>query len=176
MRSFLTSGAGHRTPASGQLAASAGRCRAIGTDYALPGLVPVDLAPLRTPLTAAEVDRFRWLQNCFHNLIRFLNLAGHHRRSPSATSRSVCLLTASFPRLTHGLRSHPQQACSPARRGSGRYDAESQLARGAGRFHHPFVHFGAPPQQLVDGFEHAPRSTLLLHASRCGASSADLFA
>jgi len=157
----------------------------IGTDQPANGFTPIDFAPLRAPLTAAEVERFRWLG----------------QRAAAATAETLLELT---PGMTED-----QMAAAVA----GRLIAEAivpsvllmatddrirkykhAVARGAvlERFGMlnlcarkwglaisitRFMHFGRPPQQLIDGFAaSAEVNAKLLHASRSGATSAALFA
>lgn len=158
---------------------------AIGTDHGLPSLVPVDLAPLRKPLTAAEVDRFRWLAEhtaaiTADTLLELEPGITEDQMSANIAQRLIAegmlpsvLLMAVDDRIRKYKHAVSRGAVLE------RYGMLNLCARkwGLAVSITRFVHFGAPPQQLVDGFGAcAEINAKLLHASRSGATSAELFA
>jgi antitoxin VapB len=157
----------------------------IGTDLPLDGFPHVYISPLRSPLTNAEIARFRWLAQ---------NTAGATAEvllelEPGITeeemsglvaqrllSRSILpsvLLTAVDDRI----RKY-KHAVSRGRILE-RYGMLNLCARkwGLAVSITRFVYFGKPPQELVDSFAAcAEINARLLHASRSGATAADLYA
>ena len=140
---------------------------------------------MRTPLTAAEVDRFRWLAEhtasiTSDTLLELEPGITEDQMSASIAQRLLAegiLPSVSLMAVDDRIRKY-KHAVS---RGAvlERYGMLNLCARkwGLAVSITRFVHFGAPPQQLVDGFGAcAEINAKLLHASRCGASSADLFA
>ncbi len=157
----------------------------IGNDHALPGLVPVDLAPLRTPLTAAEVDRFRWLAEHTAAITAdtLLELEpGITEDQMSADIAQRLLAEGILPSvLLMAVDDRIRKYKHAVSRGAilERYGMLNLCARkwGLAVSITRFVHFGAPPQQLVNGFAAcAEINAKLLHASRSGTTSAGLFA
>lgn len=157
----------------------------IGADFALPGLASADLAPLRAPLTTAEVERFRWLA----------------QRTADATAAALLTLkpgmteyemsaAVTAPLITKGILPTVLLMAADDRI----FKYKHAVSRGAVLKHYGmlnlcarkwglavsitrFVHFGPAPQKLVDGFAAcAYVNTRLQHASRSGATSAQLFA
>jgi Xaa-Pro dipeptidase len=158
---------------------------AIGTDHVLPGFIPVDLSPLRTPLTAAEVDRFRWLAEHTASMTAetLLELEpGITEDQMSGKIAQRLLAEEILPSvLLMAVDDRIRKYKHAVSRGAvlERYGMLNLCARkwGLAVSITRFVHFGTPPQQLVDGFAAcAEINAKLLHASRCGATSADLFA
>jgi Xaa-Pro dipeptidase len=157
---------------------------AIGTDQALPGFVSVDLAPLRAPLTSAEVERFRWLAQHItaattEALLELEPGITEDQMAANVARRLIAqgilpsvLLMAVDDRILRYKHAVSRGAVLE------RYGMLNLCARkwGLAASITRFVHFGAAPQQLVDGFAaSAEVNAKLLHASRCGATSADLF-
>lgn len=156
-----------------------------GTDIALPGLVDVDLAPLRAPLTDAEIARFRWIarQTAETTAQTLFEL------EPGITEDQMAALVAERL-ITQGILPTVLLMAADNRirdykhavsRGSilERYGMLNLCARkwGLAVSVTRFVHFGRPPQELVDGFAAcAEINAKLLHASRRGVSSAELYA
>ncbi|HMD22093.1 MAG TPA: M24 family metallopeptidase [Alloacidobacterium sp.] len=158
---------------------------AIGTDHVLPGFIPVDLSPLRTPLTAAEVDRFRWLAEHTASITAetLLELEpGITEDQMSGNIAQRLLAEGILPSvLLMAVDDRIRKYKHAVSRGAvlERYGMLNLCARkwGLAVSITRFVHFGAPPQWLVDGFGAcAEINAKLLHASRSGATSADLFA
>ncbi len=158
---------------------------AIGSDQALSGCVPIDLAPLRAPLTTAEVERFRWLaQNTAEatsdSLFEVQPGMTEDQMAADVARRLIAegiLPTVLLMAVDDRIRKY-KHAVS---RGAvlERYGMLNLCARkwGLAVSITRFVHFGAAPQQLVDGFAaSAEVNAKLLHASRSGSTSADLFA
>jgi antitoxin VapB len=158
---------------------------AIGTDHAYPGFVPVDLAPLRAELTPAEVERFRWLaQHTAATTVETLlelepgnsedqMAAGVAQRLIAEGILPTVLLMATDDRIRKYKHAVSRGAVLD------RYGMLNLCVRkwGLAVSITRYVHFGAPQQQLVDAFAAcAEVNAKLLHASRAGATSADLFA
>lgn len=158
---------------------------AIGADRPMTGFVPVDLAPLRTPLIAAEVARFRWLaeHTAASTAATLLELepgltedqmsAAIAQRLLSEGILPSVLLMAADDRILKYKHAVSRGAVLE------RYGMLNLCARkwGLAVSITRFVHFGAPPQKLIDGFARcAEINAKLLHASRQGAASGDLFA
>lgn len=170
-----------RMPKIRQLAGSG----AIGTDYAAPGFVSVDLAPLRAPLTAAEAARFRWLAKqtaiaTGESLFELEPGITEDQMAGNVAQRLLAedilpsvLLMAADDRIYKYKHAVSRGAVLE------RYGMLNLCARkwGLAVSITRFVHFGPAPQQLVDGFAAcAEINAKLLHASRQNATSAELFA
>lgn len=158
---------------------------AIGTDQALPGFVSIDLSPLRAPLTAAEIERFRWVAQ--HTAEATANLLlelepGVTEYEMSANVAQRLIAEGILPSvLLMAVDDRIRRYKHTVSRGTvlERYGMLNLCARkwGLAVSITRFVHFGPAPQQLVDGFAAcAEVNAKLLHASRSGATSADLFA
>ena len=158
---------------------------AIGTDHVLSGCSAVDLSPLRAPLTAAEVARFRWLsqqtaETTAETLLELEPGTTEDEMSARVAQRLIAkgilptvLLMASDDRIRKYKHAVSRGAVLQ------RYGMLNLCARkwGLAVSITRFVHFGAAPQQLVDGFAaSAEVNAKLLHASRSGVCSAQLFA
>jgi antitoxin VapB len=158
---------------------------AIGTDHLLSGCSAVDLSPLRAPLTAAEVARFRWLsqqtaKTIAETLLELEPGTTEDEMSASVAQRLIAksilptvLLMAADDRIRkykHAVsRSAVLQCYGMLNLCARKWGLAVSITR--------FVHFGAAPQQLVDGFAaSAEVNAKLLHASRSGVCSAQLFA
>lgn len=158
---------------------------AVGTDLALHGLTTVDLAPLRAPLTAGEVDRFRWLAKHTADATADTLLALEPGMTENAMSAEVAaallkqgilptvLLMATDDRIfkyKHAVsRDGVLQYYGMLNLCARKWGLAVSITR--------FVYFGQPPQQLVDGFASCAQvNAKLLHASRNGVTSAQLFA
>jgi len=157
---------------------------AVGADRVVPGFTSVDLAPLRAPLTTAEVERFRWLAErtsaaTAEVLVEIEPGITEDQMAASVVQRLIAegiLPTVLLMAVDERIRKY-KHAVS---RGAvlERYGMLNLCARkwGLAVSITRFVHFGAPPQQLVDAFATcAEVNAKLLHASRSGATSADLF-
>ncbi len=157
----------------------------IGTDEALSGFVPVDLAPLRAPLTPAEVERFRWLaqhtaEATTKTLLELEPGITEDQMAANVAQRLLAegiLPTVLLMAVDDRIRKY-KHAVS---RGAilERYGMLNLCARkwGLAASITRFVHFGAAPQQLVDAFVAcAEVNAKLLHASRAGATAGDLYA
>ncbi|QNI30294.1 M24 family metallopeptidase [Alloacidobacterium dinghuense] len=158
---------------------------AIGTDHGLDGLTPVDMAPLRAPLTAAEVERFRWLAErtaamTAEALAELEPGITEDQMSADVAQRLLAegilptvLLMAADDRIRKYKHAVSRGAVLE------RYGMLNLCARkwGLAVSITRFVHFGAPSQQLTDAFAAcAEVNAKLLHASRSGATSAELYA
>lgn len=158
---------------------------AFGTDHTFPGLIPVDLAPLRAELTSAEVERFRWLaqHTAAATVETLLELepgisedqmaAGVAQRLIAEGILPTVLLMAADDRIRKYKHAVSRGALLE------RYGMLNLCARkwGLAVSITRYLHFGAAPQQLVDAFSAcAEVNARLLHASRAGATSAELFA
>lgn len=158
---------------------------AIGADRPLAGFIPVNLAPMRVPLTPAEVARFRWLAQHAADVTATALLA----LEPGLTEDQMSAAVAQRL-LTEGILPSVLLMAADERiykykhavsRGAvlERYGMLNLCARkwGLAVSITRFVHFGQAPQKLVDGFAAcAEINAKLLHASRQGATSANLFA
>lgn len=158
---------------------------AIGTDRAIDGLTTVDLACLRAPLTASEAARSRWLAQqtaaiTAETLFELEPGVSEYEMSASIAQRLIArgiLPTVLLMAVDDRIRRY-KHAVS---RGAvlEKYGMLNLCARkwGLAVSMTRFVHFGAAPQQLIDGFAAcAEVNAKLLHASRAGVSSAELFA
>ncbi|HYK36920.1 M24 family metallopeptidase [Alloacidobacterium sp.] len=157
---------------------------AIGADRPRAGFSPVDLAPLRAPLTPAEVTRFRWLAEhtadaTATTLLEIepgltedqMSAAVAHRLLAEGLLPTV-LLMAADDRIYKYKHAVSRGAVLE------RYGMLNLCARkwGLAVSITRFVHFGPPPQKLADGFAAcAEINAKLLHASRQGVTSAELF-
>ena len=157
----------------------------IGSDQALPGFIPVDVAPLRVPLTTAEVERFRWLAQhtaaaTTETLLELEPGMTEDQMSASIAQRLIgegILPTVLLMAVDDRIRKY-KHAVS---RGAvlEQYGMLNLCARkwGLAVSITRFIHFGPAPKQLIDGFAAcAEVNAKLLHASRRGVTSADLFA
>lgn len=157
---------------------------AIGTDRALPGFVSVDLAPLRAPLMPTEAERLRWLAQhtaaaTSEALLELEPGVTEDQMAADVARRLVAegiLPSVLLMAVDHRILKY-KHAVS---RGTvlERYGMLNLCARkwGLAISITRFVHFGAAPQQLIDAFAaSAEVNAKLLHASRCGVTSADLF-
>lgn len=157
---------------------------AIGTDRLVPGFTSVDLAPLRAPLTTAEVQRFRWLAErtsavTAESLVETEPGITEDQMAARVAQRLLAegiLPTVLLMAVDDRIRKYKHAIA----RGAvlERYGMVNLCARkwGLAVSITRFVHFGPAPQQLVDGFAAcAEVNAKLLHASRSGASSGDLF-
>lgn len=157
---------------------------AIGADAPLPGLTPVDLAPLRTPLTAGEIARYRWLGRqtadaTTQTLLELKPGITEYEMAAQVAARLIAqgilpsvLLMAVDDRIRKYKHAPSRGAVLD------RYGMLNLCARkwGLSVSITRFVHFGPAPQQLVDGFAAcAEVNAQLLHTSRDGATSAELF-
>jgi antitoxin VapB len=157
----------------------------VGTDMGLPGLHDVNLAALRAPLTAAEVSRFRWLaqRRAETTAVTLFEL------KPGMTENEMAALIAQrliaqgiLPTvLLMATDDRIRKYKHAVSRGGilERYGMLNLCARkwGLAVSITRFVHFGPPPQELVDGFAAcAEINAKLLHASRSGVTSAALYA
>ncbi|WP_158751875.1 Xaa-Pro peptidase family protein [Acidobacterium sp. S8] len=157
---------------------------AIGTDSTAEGLISINLAPLRTPLTAGEIARLHWLaQHTADATITALT-----ELKPGMTEFEMSAAVAA-PLIAQGILPTVLLMAADNRiykykhavsRGAvlDRYGMLNLCARkwGLAVSITRFVHFGPPPQQLVDAFAAcAVVNARLLHASRAGATASELF-
>ena len=158
---------------------------AVGTDYPAPALQPVDIQSLRTPLTAAEVLRFRWLaqEAAKATAETLLSLEPGITEDQMAAMVAERLIAQGITPtvLLMAVDDRIRKYKHAVARGSvlERYGMLNLCARkwGLAVSITRFVHFGTPPQALSDGFAAcALVNAALLHASRSGVSSAELFA
>jgi antitoxin VapB len=156
----------------------------IATDTFFPELSLADLTPLRAPLTAGEIARLRWLASntaeaTAQALFDLKPGMTEDQMSAQLAARLIVqgilptvLLIATDERIL-------KYKHAVARGGVlERYGMLNLCARkwGLAVSLTRFVHFGAPPQQLTDGFAAcASVNAQLLHASRSGATAAQLY-
>jgi len=156
----------------------------IATDRALAGLASVDLAPLRAPFTNSEASRLRWLAQqtaavTAETLFALEPGMTEYEMSAGVAQRLIAkgiLPTVLLMAVDERIRKY-KHAVS---RGAvlERYGMLNLCARkwGLAVSITRFAHFGAAPQQLMDGFAACAQvNAKLLHASRKGVSSAELF-
>src|SRR5271170_905707 len=156
----------------------------IGCDIGEPGLVPVKMAPLRASLTAAEIDRYRWLGHKTSAVIS----AVLQELEPGVTEYemealvadgllcegimpSVLLMAVDDRILTYKHAVARGQALK-------RYGMLNLCSRkwGLAISITRFVHFGEMPAELSARFSSAARANAtLLDATRVGKTSAELF-
>lgn len=157
----------------------------IGTDLPLDSFPIIDLAPLRSPLTSAEISRFRWLaRNTAEATAQtLLDLEpGMTEEEMSALVAQRLLSRGILPSvLLMAVDDRIRKYKHAVTRGGvlERFGMLNLCARkwGLAVSITRFVHFGKPPQELVDGFAAcAEINARLLHASRNGATSAELYA
>jgi len=156
----------------------------VSTDVASPELTLIDLAPLRAPLTEGEVARLRWLSQQTAEITAEALFAlkpgmSEEEMSAQLASRLVAngilptvLLMATDDRIRKYKHAVPRGGVLE------RYGMLNLCARkwGLAVSMTRFVHFGPPPQQLVDGFAACAQvNAQLLHASRSGATAAELY-
>jgi antitoxin VapB len=156
----------------------------IGADTAIPGFEPCNFTPLRTPLLPTEVDRFRQLAaDVAASTTRVLKtytpgitedeMAA--RISADLLARHIAptvLLMGTDERIFRYKHAVPRAGVLK------NYGMLNLCARQHGMVISitRFVHFGAMPATLAANFEKAARiNAELLHASRAGATSADLY-
>jgi Xaa-Pro dipeptidase len=157
----------------------------IGVDLPLNGYSEADLAPLRSPLTSAEIARFRWLARNTAELTAqtILDLEpGMTEEEMSALVAQRLLSRSILPSvLLMAVDDRIRKYKHAVTRGGvlERFGMLNLCARkwGLAVSITRFVHFGKPPQEMVDGFGAcAEINARLLHASRNGATSAQLYA
>jgi Xaa-Pro dipeptidase len=156
----------------------------IGCDIAEPGFVTVKMAPLRASLTAAEIDRYRWLGRKTSAVIS----AVLQELEPGVTEYemealvadgllcegimpSVLLMAVDDRILTYKHAVARGQALK-------RYGMLNLCSRkwGLAISITRFVHFGELPAELSAGFASSARvNAALLDSSRVGKTSAELF-
>ncbi len=156
----------------------------LGSDSPLPGLHPLDLAPLRTPLLPPETARFRVLgaaaAEAVTDVLRCLKPGVSEHEMESWMAERL-LSRGIFPSvLLMGVDDRILRYKHAAARGARleRFGMLNLCARRWGLVVSltRFVHFGPMPPALVEGFDAAARvNAALLHATRAGATSAGLF-
>jgi len=156
----------------------------IGSDIAEPGLVPVHLGSLRASLTAAEVERYRWLGRKTADVTS----AVLKELEPGVTEYEMEALVADGLLCEGILPSvllmavddrilNYKHAVARGQRLE-RYGMLNLCARkwGLAISITRFVHFGKLPDDIAARFDSAARvNTALLDATRVGATSAQLF-
>jgi Xaa-Pro dipeptidase len=157
----------------------------IGSDIGTPGTTQVDISPLRAPLLAPEIDRFRSLGrdtadatvSVLESLepgITEYEMAA--RTSAALLSRGISptvLLMGTDDRIRKYKHAVPHDGILD------RYGMVNLCARKWGLVVSitRFVHFGPLPQDLSAAFSHAAQiNSALLHATRPGATSAAIYA
>lgn len=157
----------------------------IASDTSLPGLTLTDLAPLYAPLTDGETARLRWLaartaETTAQVLLELKPGMTEDDMSAMVAARLIAqgilptvLLMATDDRIFKYKHAVSRSAVLK------RYGMLNLCARkwGLAVSTTRFVHFGPPPQQLVDAFAACAKvNAHLLHASRSGVTSAQLYA
>lgn len=157
----------------------------IGADTAEPGLIPWNFTEVRAPLLAGEVERFRTLGKAVaETTTRVLkDLAPGMTEDEMAARISAgllaqhitpsVLLMATDERIFHYRHAVPRKGVLR------KYGMLNLCARRSGLVVSitRFVHFGALPAELAANFERAAGvNAELLHASREGATAAQLYA
>jgi Xaa-Pro dipeptidase len=157
----------------------------IATDTLFPELALTDLTPLRAPLTIGETTRLRWLaQHTAESTADVLMELepGLTEDEMSAKVASSLIAQGILPTvLLMAVDERIFKYKHAVSRGAvlERYGMLNLCARkwGLAVSMTRFVHFGPPPQQLVDGFAACAQiNAELLHASRSGVTSAQLYA
>lgn len=156
----------------------------IGGDVATPGLVPVKLGDLRASLTAAEIDRYRWLGrktvDVTASVLRELEPGVSEYEMEAMVAAGLLregilpsvLLMAVDERILHY-----KHAVARGRRLK-RFGMLNLCSRkwGLAVSITRFVHFGELPVELAGYFASSARvNAALLDATRVGATSAELF-
>jgi Xaa-Pro dipeptidase len=156
----------------------------LGSDTPGAGLTPVDLYPLRAALSESEIARYRWLGaetaaatvEALHQVepglsefdLEAITAAGLLRRGilPSVALYAVDERIFKYKHaVARGRRLKQYGMLNLCSR---RWGLAISITR--------FIHFGAPPTDLVERFKSAARvNALLLNATRAGATSAALF-
>jgi Xaa-Pro dipeptidase len=156
----------------------------VGSDVPTPGLVSVNLAPLRASLTETEIDRYRWLGRKTAEVTE----AVLQELEPGITEYEMEALVADGL-LCEGIlpsvllmavddRIFNYKHATARGRRLERYGMLNLCSRkwGLAISITRFVHFGALPTELNDRFASSARvNAALLDATRVGATSADLF-
>jgi Xaa-Pro dipeptidase len=157
----------------------------VATDLPMDGLPSVDLSLLRSPLTDAEVSRFRWLaqQTAEVTAVALRELEPGITEeemsglvSQKLLSRGILptvLLMATDDRIRkykHAVaRGGVLQRFGMLNLCARKWGLAVSITR--------FVHFGEPPRDLIHGFAAcADIQAKLLHASQKGTTSAELYA
>jgi Xaa-Pro dipeptidase len=156
----------------------------LGSDTAGAGLTPVDLYPLRASLSESEIARYRWLGTetaaatveALHQVepglsefdLEAITAAGLLRRGilPSVALYAVDERIFKYKHaVARGQRLKQYGMLNLCSR---KWGLAISITR--------FIHFGAPPADLVERFKSAARvNAQLLNATRAGATSAALF-
>ena len=157
----------------------------IGSDTVQPGFYPVSLTALRTPLLPGECDRFRTLGTAVaESTARVLRTLQPGVTEDEMAARVAAdllaqhitptvLLMATDDRILRYKHAVPRSGVLK------NYGMLNLCARRWGLVVSitRFVHFGPLPADLAANFEKSARiNAELLHASRAGATSADLYA
>lgn len=157
----------------------------IGADTAQPGFYPWNFTALRGPLLTGEVDRYRALAKAVaESTTRVLKgLAPGVTEDQMAARVAADLLpqhiTPSVLLMATDERIFRYKHAVPRKGVLRKYGMLNLCARREGMVISMtrFVYFGAMPAELTANFERSARiNAELLHASRAGATSADLYA
>jgi antitoxin VapB len=157
----------------------------IGADTAQPGFYPWNFTDVRAPLLPEEVERFRALGKAVaESTARVLKgLAPGVTEDEMAARVAAELLaqhiTPSVLLMATDERIFRYKHAVPRKGVLRKYGMVNLCARRGGMVISitRFVHFGAMPAELAANFEKAAQiNATLLHASRAGATSADLYA
>lgn len=173
-----------RTVAETQRIVRAAGAAKIGSDTAIADFSVVDLAPLRASLTPAEISRYRWLgartaeatSAVLHGLepgVTEFDMEG--RIAEALLSRGILpsvLLMAADERIFNYKHAVARGATLKSYAMLNLCSRKWGLAISITRF----VHFGPLPAELVERFAAAAQvNAALLHATRVGATSGELF-
>lgn len=157
----------------------------IGSDTAQPGFYPANLTPLRSPLLPAEAERFRALgSDVAASTVRVLKTLAPGVTEDEMAARVAAdllarhitptvLLMAADERILRYKHAVPRKGVLH------KYGMLNFCARRDGMVISitRFVHFGPMPSALAANFEKAARiNAALLHATRAGVTSANLYA
>ncbi len=157
----------------------------IGSDTHGGDHAPIDLAGLRSQLQSSEIERYRWLGA---STARVVEEVVHHlepgisEEEMSALTASLLIQRAILPSVLlmavdDRIRKYKHALPRGAR--LERFGMVNLCARKWGLVVSitRFVHFGSMPPELADGFTAAAKvNAALQHATRAGATSAQLFA
>ncbi|MBV8115732.1 MAG: M24 family metallopeptidase [Silvibacterium sp.] len=166
---------------------------ALGSDVPVANATHVNLAPLRAPLLAPEIDRFinlsRQTADATASVVESLT-PGIAEEEMAARTASALLERGITPtvllmgvddrirKYKHAVPRSGRLAPPGARHGLERYGMVNLCARKWGLVASitRFVHFGSVPDDLAASFTAVARiHSELLHATRAGATSAQLF-
>jgi len=156
----------------------------VGTDVPTPGLISVNLAPLRASLTESEISRYRWLgqktAGVTTDALKELEPGMTEYEMEALVSDGLLcegILPSVLLMAVDDRVLHYKHAVARGQRLE-RYGMLNLCSRkwGLAISITRFVHFGALPNELVEGFAASARANAaLLDATRVGATSSQLF-